>query len=103
MKKIEPIIKKVSGGILLRLLFYDTPVSNFSFNVELQIAKYQAPGRYILKPGGDLESLNKPQTESGRYLLFLYNYTMVYQYCKCITFVDPFMHIRCIVFFVQFS
>ncbi|KAL3004983.1 hypothetical protein AAZX31_08G194100 [Glycine max] len=39
MKKIEPIIKK--------------------------IAKYQAPGRYILKPGGDLESLNKPQTESG--------------------------------------
>ncbi|KAG5036442.1 hypothetical protein AAZX31_07G011300 [Glycine max] len=39
MKKIEPIIKK--------------------------IAKYQAPGRYILKPGVDLESLNKPQTESG--------------------------------------
>ncbi|KAK7389611.1 hypothetical protein VNO78_24788 [Psophocarpus tetragonolobus] len=39
IKKIEPIIKK--------------------------IAKYQAPGRYILKSGGDLESLNKPQTESG--------------------------------------
>lgn len=51
---------------MIRLLY------NFSFNVELQIAKYQAPGRYILKPGVDLESLNKPQTESGRYLLFLY-------------------------------
>lgn len=39
IKKIEPIIKK--------------------------IAKYQAPGRYILRPAVDLESLNKPQTESG--------------------------------------
>ncbi|KAK7349234.1 hypothetical protein VNO77_06432 [Canavalia gladiata] len=39
IKKIEPIIKK--------------------------IAKYQAPGRYILRPGVDLESLKKPQTESG--------------------------------------
>ncbi|KAL2337987.1 hypothetical protein Fmac_012433 [Flemingia macrophylla] len=39
LKKIEPIIKK--------------------------IAKYQAPGRYILRPAVDLESLNKPQTESG--------------------------------------
>lgn len=39
IKKIEPIIKK--------------------------IAKYQAPGRYILKPEVDLESLNKPQIESG--------------------------------------
>ncbi|TKY64397.1 dentin sialophosphoprotein [Spatholobus suberectus] len=39
IKKIEPIIKK--------------------------IAKYQAPGRYILRPAVDLESLNKPETESG--------------------------------------
>ncbi|XP_027334159.1 dentin sialophosphoprotein [Abrus precatorius] len=39
IKKIEPIIKK--------------------------IAKYQAPGRYILKPGMDLENSKKPQTESG--------------------------------------
>ncbi|RDY01881.1 hypothetical protein CR513_14739, partial [Mucuna pruriens] len=39
IKKIEPIIKK--------------------------IAKYQAPGRYILRPPVDLENLNKPQTESG--------------------------------------
>ncbi|CAJ1951009.1 unnamed protein product [Sphenostylis stenocarpa] len=39
IKIIEPIIKK--------------------------IAKYQAPGRYILKPEVDLENLNKPQTESG--------------------------------------
>nr|KYP54093.1 hypothetical protein KK1_000264 [Cajanus cajan] len=39
IKKIEPIIKK--------------------------IAKYQAPGRYIMRPAVDLESLNKPQTESG--------------------------------------
>ncbi|KAI4355536.1 hypothetical protein L6164_004298 [Bauhinia variegata] len=39
MKKIEPIIKK--------------------------IATYQAPGRYILKPGMDLETLKKPLSESG--------------------------------------
>lgn len=39
IKKIEPIIKK--------------------------IAKYQAPGRYILRPPVDLENLNKPKTESG--------------------------------------
>ncbi|XP_054783898.1 uncharacterized protein LOC129290862 [Prosopis cineraria] len=38
-KKIEPIIKK--------------------------IATFQAPGRYILKPGVDLESFKKPLSESG--------------------------------------
>ncbi|KAK7294311.1 hypothetical protein RJT34_17199 [Clitoria ternatea] len=38
-KKIEPIIKK--------------------------IAKYQAPGRYILRPEVDSENLKKPQMESG--------------------------------------
>jgi len=47
-------------------------LSNISFNVDVQIAKYQAPGRYILKPEVDLESLNKPQTESGRCLLFIF-------------------------------
>jgi len=47
-------------------------LSNISFNVDVQIAKYQAPGRYILKPEVDLESLNKPQIESGRCLLFIF-------------------------------
>ena len=39
VKDIEPILKKV--------------------------AKFQSPGRYILKPGVDSESFKKPQTESG--------------------------------------
>ncbi|KAB2611227.1 dentin sialophosphoprotein-like [Pyrus ussuriensis x Pyrus communis] len=39
IKKIEPIIKK--------------------------IANYQAPGRYVLKSGAELESLKKPVSESG--------------------------------------
>lgn len=47
-------------------------LSNISLNVDVQIAKYQAPGRYILKPEVGSENLNKPQIESGRCLLFYF-------------------------------
>lgn len=41
-----------------------------NFFGEHQIATFQAPGRYILKRGVDLENIKKPLSESGRYLLF---------------------------------
>jgi len=72
IKKIEPIIKKVSSGFFLGYCFMIHLLSNISVNVDVQIAKYQAPGRYILKPEVDLESLNKPQIESGRCPLFIF-------------------------------
>lgn len=34
---------------------------------EYQIANFQAPGRYILKPGMESEKFKKPSSESGRY------------------------------------